>query len=166
MIRLNEYETDGNSRKSNGSRSERPHSVSPSKIKKGRPQTPHIDIFEIREVKKTEPNQLNKNFTYLMKQIIETNNENFLNGDINVIEYMIGKYTGLEIEEVRNLEKFSIKINSDFGLLNQFGQYLPKLKELKLNYSTIPSITDIGTTFSKLKILHINNCGLKDLSGI
>lgn len=130
-----------------------------------RPQTPHLDFFEIREVKKAEPDQANKNFNVLMKQIIETGNENFLNGHINLIEHIISKYLNKSIEEIKDLEKFSMKINSDFGLLNQFGQYLPNLIKLKLNNSIIPSISEIGSSFSKLKILHVNNCNLKDLSG-
>jgi hypothetical protein len=40
------------------------------------------------------------------------------------------------------------------------------LKFLKLNDSFIQSIDDLGTNFRNLKILQINNCKLKDLSGI
>ena len=61
--------------------------------------------------------------------------------------------------------KLGIKINSDFGLLNQFGEYLPNLRELKLNHSVIQGISDIGTNFRNLQILHICNCNLKELSG-
>jgi hypothetical protein len=146
------------------SKTERANSVNPNK--KTRPQTPHIDFLAIRESKKTEPENIIKNFSSFMKQIVDTQNKNFLNGDLNVIEYLISKYTGIEVENVKSIEKLSIKINSDFGLLNQFGQYLPNLRELKLNSSLIQVISDIGTNFSNLKILHVNNCNLKDLSGI
>jgi hypothetical protein len=131
-----------------------------------RPQTPHLDMMEIRELKKIDSSQITKNFSLLMKQIVDYGNENFLNGDINLVEYIISKYAGIEIEELTNIEKFSIKIISDFGLLNIFGGYIPNLKELKLNDSTIPSISDIGSNFLNLRILHVNNCGLKDLQGI
>jgi hypothetical protein len=40
------------------------------------------------------------------------------------------------------------------------------LKFLKLNDSFIQSIDDLGTNFRNLKILQINNCKLKDLTGI
>ena len=50
--------------------------------------------------------------------------------------------------------------------MNQFGQRLTNLKFLKLNDSFIQSIDDLGSNFKNLKILQINNCKLKDLSGI
>jgi hypothetical protein len=147
-----------------GSKSQRSHSVTPRKNKM-RPQTPHIDLLEIREIKQVDSNQLTKNFQNLMKQIVETNNENFLRGDVNVIEYILSKYTNMSIEEVKKLEKLSMKVNAETGLLNQFGQYLPNLKELKLNFCNIPSINDIGSSFEKLIVLNVSDCNLKDLSG-
>jgi hypothetical protein len=131
-----------------------------------RPQTPHLDMIEIRELKEIDSSQITKNFSILMKQIVDYGNENFLNGDINLIEYIISKYAGMKIEDLETIDKFSIKIISDFGLLNIFGGYLPNLKELKLNGSRIPSISEIGSNFSNLRVLHVNNCGVKDLQGI
>ena len=136
-----------------------------SEIRKIRPVTPHLDMIEIRELKKIDSSQLTKNFSILMKQIVDYGNENFLNGDLNLIEYIISKYANVDTKDLLTIEKFSIKIISDFGLLNIFGGYLPNLNELKLNDSTIPSISDIGSNFINLKILHVNNCNLKDLSG-
>jgi hypothetical protein len=133
---------------------------------KNRPKTPHIDVVEIREFKQFDSSLLIKNFGSFMKQIIDNNNENFLNGDLNVIEYIISKYTNVNIEDVKDIEKFSIKIQSDLALLNIFANYLPKLKELKLNDSRVLSITDLGSSFNNLITLHVNNCQLKDLSGI
>ena len=100
-----------------------------------------------------------------MKQIVDSNNENFLTGEINIIEYIISKNTGIPLDEVRNLEKLSLKINKDFDILNQFGQYLPNLKELRINFSGIHSIEDIGSSFKNLKILQITYCNMKELSG-
>lgn len=139
-----------------------------------RPETPHINLFksnqediQVRNIKKgNESESLIKNFSLFMKQIIDTQNENFLNGDTKVVEFLISKYLNIEIEEIKKLEKLSIKINSDFGLLNQFGEYLTNLKELKLSNSIINSIQEVGTSFKNLNILHINNCNLKELSGI
>src|SRR5690349_14220582 len=130
MIKLTD-EDQFNTNNSRGCQTERSNSSNPrSKKFTQRPQTPHIDILAIREMKKSEPDNIIKNFSSFMKQIIDTNNENFLTGEINMIEYMISKYTNIDISEVKTLEKLSIKINSDFGLLNQFGQYMPNLKEL------------------------------------
>ena len=127
----------------------------------------HIFLFlkKITQIKKNEPDQIIKNFSSFVKQIIETQNENFLNGDINLIEYIISKFTNVNITNINDLEKLSIKINAEFGLLNQFGQKLPKLEELRLNGSNIISVSNIGTDFRNLRILQVNNCNLKDLSG-
>lgn len=160
-----------------GGATERSFSMSHKKVYKIRPQTPHINLFstdtsqdineiQVRTIKRgNESENIIKNFSAFMKQIIETKNENFLSGDIKVIEFIISKYLKINISEVKEIDRLSIKINSDFGLLNQFSEYLPKLRELKLNYSVISSISDIGTNFKNLKILQICNCNLKDLSG-
>ncbi len=130
-----------------------------------RPETPHIDLLAIRNIRKNEPDQIIKNFSSFVKQIIDSENEKFLNGEINLIEYIISKYTNVNIVCLSDLEKLSLKINAEFGLLNQFGQKLPNLKELRLNGSNIISISSIGTDFRNLKILQVNNCNIKDLSG-
>jgi len=130
-----------------------------------RPQTPHLDLLNIRSIKSNEPDQIIKNFGSFVKQIIDRENEKFLNGEINLIEFIISKYTNVNISNIAELEKLSIKINAEFGLLNQFGQKLPKLKELRLNGSNIISIPNIGTEFRNLLILQVNKCNIKDLSG-
>lgn len=130
-----------------------------------RPQTPHIDLLAIRNIRKNEPDQIIKNFSAFVKQIIDSENEKFLNGEINLIEYIISKYTNVNIHNLNDLEKLSLKINAEFGLLNQFGQKLPNLKDLRLNGSNIISISSIGTDFRNLQILQVNNCNIKDLSG-
>ena len=83
------------------------HKSSPTRL--ARPQTPHLDMIEIRELKKIDSSQVTKNFSLLMKQIVDYGNENFLNGDINLVEYIICKYAGIETEELQTIEKFSIK---------------------------------------------------------
>jgi hypothetical protein len=110
-------------------------------------------------------NHLNKNFSNLIKQIIDYNNEKFLNGDMNVIEYIISKNANVEISDIKSLTKFSFKVISDYGILNMIGEFLPNLIELCLSGSIIPSISDIGSNFANLKILNVNNCGINDLNG-
>jgi len=130
-------------------------------------KTPHIDLFNIRELKSTNDSEnLLKNFSQMMKQIIESKNTHFLNGNINLIEYILSKYTNIPNEKIGDIERISLIINFEQNLLNQFGQYLPKLKELILNYSIIPSFADVGSSFSNLKEIYITNTGLKDLNGI
>ena len=137
-------------------------------INSKRQSTPHIDLINsnsinIRDIKRND-NQI-KSVSVFMKQIVDSNNENFLNGDINIIEYIISKHTGIPLDEIKSLEKLSLKINKDFDILNQFGQYLPNLIELRLNYSGINSIEDIGSSFKNLKMLQITNCNMKELTG-
>ena len=130
--------------------------------------TPHIDLINsnsinIREIKKND-NTI-KSFSSFMKHIVDSNNENFLTGEINIIEYIISKNTGIPLNEIKSLEKLSLKINKDFDILNQFGQYLPKLVELRLNFSGINSIEEIGSSFKNLKMLQITNCEMRELTG-
>ena len=119
-----------------------------------RPFTPHIDLvhsnsIDIREVKKN--NNTIKSFSSFMKQVVDSNNETFLTGEMNIIEYIISKNTGIPVGEIKSLEKLSLKINKDFDILNQFGQYLPNLIDLRLNFSVINSIEEIGSSFKNLK---------------
>ena len=140
-------------------------------MKRARPETPHVFIGENIQSRQN-PNSnaksdlILRNFSNFMRQIVDNENDKFLNGDINVIDYVLAKYLKLNITEIQNLKKLNIKINGSYGLLNQFGQRLINLKFLKLNDSFIQSIDDLGSNFKNLKILQINNCKLKDLSGI
>ena len=140
-------------------------------MKRARPETPHVFIGENIQSRQSPNNNAKndlilRNFSNFMRQIVDNENDKFLNGDINVIDYVLAKYLKLNITEIQNLKKLNIKINGSYGLLNQFGQRLINLKFLKLNDSFIQSIDDLGSNFKNLKILQINNCKLKDLSGI
>jgi hypothetical protein len=140
-------------------------------MKRARPETPRVFIGEnINNNQSQNQNTKNdlifRNFSNFMRQIVDNKNDKFLNGDINVIDYVLAKYLKLNISEIQNLRKLNIKINGSYGLLNQFGERLINLKFLKLNDSFIQSIDDLGSNFKNLKILQINNCKLKELSGI
>ena len=140
-------------------------------MKSPRPETPHVFIGENLVSRQTSNESAKndlifRNFSNFMRQIVDNENDKFLNGDINVIDYVLAKYLKLNISEIQNLSKLNIKINGSYGLLNQFGQRLSNLKFLKLNDSFIQRIDDLGSNFKNLKILQINNCKLKDLSGI
>ena len=141
-------------------------------MKRPRPETPRVIIGDNLggSIKNTggysQNDALFKNFSNFMRQIIDSENDKFLNGDINVIDYVLAKYLKMNITDLQKLQKLTIRINGSYGLLNQFGQRLTNLKFLKLNDSFIQSIDDLGSNFKNLKILQINNCKLKDLSGI
>lgn len=130
-----------------------------------RPETPSIDIVAIRSIGDVK-GVASKNFSALFKQIVEYDNKNFLEGDVNMIDYLISKYTNTSLKEVSNLRKIHIKINAEYNLLNQFGERLSFLKELKLTGSNIPSISDIGSNYRNLVLLNMDNCNLSDLTGI
>jgi hypothetical protein len=141
-------------------------------MKRIRPETPRVIIGDNLggQNKRCEGSSQNdalfKNFSNFMRQIIDSDNGKFLNGDINVIDYVLAKYLKMNIPDLLKLQKLTIRINGSYGLLNQFGQRLINLKFLKLNDSFIQSIEDLGSNFKNLKILQINNCKLKDLTGI
>ena len=141
-------------------------------MKRQRPETPRVIIGDniSGPIKRgginSQTETIFKNFSNFMRQIIDSENDKFLNGDINVIDYVLAKYLKMNITDLHNLKKLTIRINGSYGLLNQFGQRLTNLKFLKLNDSFIQSIEDLGTNFKNLKILQINNCKLKDLTGI
>ena len=139
-------------------------------MKRARPQTASIiidsksneDSFE----NDTENDTILRNFSNFMRQIVENENDKFLTGDINLIDYVLSKYLKIDIPSFQNLNKLAIKINGSYGLLNQFGQRLSNLIYLKLNNSLIQGINDLGTNFKNLKIIQMNNCKLKDLGGL
>ena len=141
-------------------------------MKRPRPETPRVIIGDnlsgpnSKGGGSTQNDALFKNFSNFMRQIIDSDNGKFINGDINVIDYVLARYLKMNITDLKNMQKLTIRINGSYGLLNQFGQRLTNLKFLKLNDSFIQSIEDLGSNFKNLKILQINNCKLKDLSGI
>ena len=136
-------------------------------MKRPRPETPRVYIGDnLSRISDSKNDLIFKNFSNFMRQIVDSENDKFLNGDINVTDYVLAKYLKIGITEIQNLKKLTIRINGSYGLLNQFGQRLTNLKFLKLNDSFIQSIDDLGSNFKNLKILQINNCKLKDLSGI
>lgn len=130
-----------------------------------RPETPHIDFLSITDQNNPDYLDINKHFSLFMKQIIEMKNNDFINGNIDVIEYILSKFTNLDMKNLKHLEKISLRLSHESELLNQFGQRLPKLLDLRLNGSNIISVSNIGTTFENLIVLQISNCNINDLSG-
>ena len=131
-----------------------------------RPQTAKVIIDTNNNEENGQNETILKNFSSFMRQIVDNENGKFLNGDINLIDYVLSKYLQIDIKSLKTLNKLSIKINGSYGLLNQFGQRLTSLIYLKLNNSFIQSINDLGTNFTNLKIIQMNDCKLKDLGGI
>ncbi|XP_054887584.1 leucine-rich repeat-containing protein 56 isoform X2 [Poeciliopsis prolifica] len=68
-----------------------------------------------------------------------------------------------DLSLVNHLE---ICVDTQENTLGDFGAYLPRLEQLKLNNSFIMSLRDLGTTLSHLQVLWMSHCCLQDLSGI
>ena len=140
---------------------------------KPRPETPLVRV--LNSSKSNNDNQKKdkntndyflKNFSNFMKQIIDNKNEIFLSGDKNLVKYILSKYLNIPENDLNSLKKLSVIITNDYGLLNQFGNFLPELKLLKLNGSNILTFNDVGTNFNKIECLQMKSCHLKDLNGI
>ncbi|KAM4618290.1 leucine-rich repeat-containing protein 56 [Polymixia lowei] len=68
-----------------------------------------------------------------------------------------------DLSQVTSLE---IWVDTRENTLGNFGAYLPKLVQLKMNNSTIMSVRDLGTALSRLQVLWMSRCCLQDLDGI
>ncbi|XP_053175918.1 leucine-rich repeat-containing protein 56 [Scomber japonicus] len=68
-----------------------------------------------------------------------------------------------DLSQVTSLE---ICVDTQENTLGNFGAYLPKLVQLKMNNSTILSVRDLGTTLFHLQVLWMSRCCLQDLDGI
>ena len=109
----------------------------------------------------------NEEFQKMVADIAKNKNSNeYLKGEANIVESLIVKYGKIKIEEISNLTELVIQIPKNFGMLNDFGYYLPKLKILNLSNSRIKSIDEIGISFILLEVLNVSQCELEDLSGI
>ena len=129
-------------------------------------QTPSTPSSIEIKTSSTNKDYLLKNFQTFMKNIINDQNQEFLSGSKNVIKYILSQYLQIPEDELPSIKKLSILITNDYGLLNQFGTYLPNLILLKLNNSNLLSFNDLGTNFKSIQCLQLNNCHLKDLNGL
>ncbi|XP_074534030.1 leucine-rich repeat-containing protein 56 [Halichoeres trimaculatus] len=69
-------------------------------------------------------------------------------------------------QDLSHVTSLEICVDTCENTLCNFGDYLPKLVELKMNNSVIMSVRDLGTTLSHLEVLHLSKCSLQDLDGI
>ncbi|KAM6937875.1 leucine-rich repeat-containing protein 56 [Xenentodon cancila] len=69
-------------------------------------------------------------------------------------------------EDLSLVTSLEVCINAQESTLGNFGVYLPRLVQLKMNNSLIASVRDLGTSLSKLQVLWMSYCSLKDLDGI
>nr|XP_020474189.1 leucine-rich repeat-containing protein 56 isoform X2 [Monopterus albus] len=69
-------------------------------------------------------------------------------------------------QDLSNVTSLELCINTQENTLGNFGAYLPKLVQLKMNNSMIMSVRDLGTTLSHLQVIWMSRCCLQDLDGI
>ncbi|KAK2842059.1 hypothetical protein Q5P01_012259 [Channa striata] len=69
-------------------------------------------------------------------------------------------------QDLSHVTSVELCIDTQENTLGNFGVYLPKLVQLKLNNSRIMSARDLGTTLSHLQVLWMTRCCLQDLDGI
>ena len=108
-------------------------------MKRARPETPRVIIGDnlSGSIKRgggnTQNDTLFKNFSNFMRQIIDSENDKFLNGDINVIDYVLAKYLKMNITDIQNLQKLMANILEDNKKMNKkiekMGQNILNLKE-------------------------------------
>ncbi|KAM4733377.1 leucine-rich repeat-containing protein 56 [Anableps anableps] len=68
-----------------------------------------------------------------------------------------------DLSFVNHLE---VCVDTQENTLGDFGAYLPRLEQLKMNNSVITSLRDLGTSLSHLQVLWMSRCCVQDLSGI
>ena len=68
-----------------------------------------------------------------------------------------------DLESVRFLQ---LAVDSSCVPLDTLGERLPQLEQLKLNGSSLPSIRELGTSLSHLRVLWLCRCGLAELDGM
>jgi hypothetical protein len=143
-----------------------------------RPQTPRIDLLQLRNKdsrsgnnspkSKEQYSQSNANHALFanlnekMQHIVETDEfEDF--EDLN--QHFLCSFLNIIPEALVNLNKIEFTIDGRHHNLQRIGECLPNLLQLKLANSVIQSPSQIGTTFTSLKVLYISRVGLKNLSG-
>lgn len=86
-------------------------------------------------------------------------------GELDISEKLLEITLGMSIDELKSLQKIQIQVDTTSSHLQQVGETLQSLIQLNLNDSIIHSIRDLGTSFTKIQVLQINRCELRDLSG-
>jgi hypothetical protein len=86
-----------------------------------------------------------------------------------IIDGILGEEYLMEVTQQSDLSTvdiLQIQVNSSYQSLLDLNNFLPNLRELVLDSSTIVSIRDLGVGLRQLTTLSLNDCGLTDLDGI
>lgn len=92
------------------------------------------------------------------------------NDEINdfdeINEKMLEISLGMTKEELSQLTKIEIKVDTTNTHMQYVGEILQSLTLLKLNDSVIPSMRDLGTSFRSIQVLYLNRWEMKTLAGL
>ncbi|XP_028306259.1 leucine-rich repeat-containing protein 56 isoform X2 [Gouania willdenowi] len=69
-------------------------------------------------------------------------------------------------QDLSHITSLEICVDTREKTLGNFGVYLPRLAQLKMNNSAIISVRDLGTSLSHLQVMWMSRCCLQDLDGI
>ncbi|XP_041853087.1 leucine-rich repeat-containing protein 56 [Melanotaenia boesemani] len=69
-------------------------------------------------------------------------------------------------QDLSHVTSLEVCVDTQENTLGNFGAYLPRLEQLRMNNSLIMSVRDLGTTLSNLQVLSMFRCCLRDLDGI
>ena len=68
--------------------------------------------------------------------------------------------------QLEAVDFLQMAVDSSCVPLDTLGERLPRLEQLKLNGSSLPSIRELGTSLSHLRVLWLCRCGLTELDGL
>jgi len=68
--------------------------------------------------------------------------------------------------QLDTVDFLQMAVDSSCVPLDTLGERLPRLEQLKLNGSSLPSIRELGTSLNHLRVLWLCRCGLAELDGM
>jgi len=95
--------------------------------------------------------------------IIENDN---VENEMELNEKMLEISLGMTTDELKELTKIEIKVDTTNTHMQFVGEILQSLKILRLNDSVIPTARDLGTSFRNLQVLSLNRCEMSSLAGL
>lgn len=128
------------------------------------PEEPQAEEIDIDMKPKSEAGVL-FGAAYENKYIDIIENEDVEN-ETEINEKMIEISLGMSKDELRDLTKIEIRVDTTNTHMQHVGEVLQSLTTLRLNDSVIPSARDLGTSFRNLQSLSLNRCELKSLAGL
>lgn len=70
------------------------------------------------------------------------------------------------VERLEDATYIQLVVSTSGTSISHLGKALPNLQELHLNNSMLDSLRDLGTCFTRLQVLWVSRCGLRDFDGI